>query len=307
MPIAIYGVQADVTMLNRAFNDISPAHLVYTNQVNAASGGEAAITAFAIQFGNSFSSVSDTALATRVLANMGLLPNIDLLIGVADYFAANPGARGLVVLQIARILTQQESATGFMAQFVKAAVAWNDEVMYSFIASERVSNTVPGLGDPLEEIAAAAAGKLAANALAQATLATVAATDAANTLRSATVRTGEALTDASLKVTAAKSAIVDAVHAADAFASAAAATLTTTLDDNLAVKTRADASALQPIVQEAAALLQALAPGFFLGQTQQPAAVRQVPAWESESAEVLATDLVLAGVSDWAAADLLQN
>ena len=306
MPVAIYGAPAAVTMLNRAFNDISPANLVYTNQVNAAGVSAETINAFAIQFGKSFDYLSDTALATRVLAHMGLLPNIDLLLGVADYFAVNPGARGLVVLQIASILTQQESATGFMAQFAKSAVAWNDEVMYSYLASSKYSPPVwIGLPDPTESIAAAA-GTLAANALVQATLATKVVTDAANTLRSATVRTGEALSDASLKVTTAKAAILEAVHAADTFAKAAAASLATTLDDDQAVKIRADALALQPAVLEAAALLEALSPGFFLRQTQ-PATVQQAPAWESEPTETLATDVELVGVSDWSAAELLQN
>ena len=265
MPVSIYGVQADVTMLNRAFNDISPNHIVYTNQMNAASGSEQATIAFAIQFGKSFDHLSDTTLATRVLANMGLLPNTDLLIGVADYFVAHPGLRGLVVLQIARILTEQESASGLMAQFAKAAVAWNNEVLYSYIASATVSNTVPGVGDPSEQIAAAAA-TLASNSLTQATVATTAATDSVNGLRTATVRTGEALTDATQKVALAKSTVAEALSAADVFARAAAATLFSSLDDDLAVKTRADTIVQQSAAQAAAVLLEALAPGFVLGQ-----------------------------------------
>ncbi|OYU43929.1 MAG: hypothetical protein CFE44_15690 [Burkholderiales bacterium PBB4] len=295
MPIAIEGVQADVTMLNRAFNDISPAHVVYTNQVNEASGGEAAIIAFAIKLGKSYP-LTDMALATRVLANMGLLPNTDLLLGVADYFAANSGARGLVVLQIARILTQQESATGFMGQFAKAALAWNNEVLYSYFASSAVSDFVPGQIDPSEGMAAAAA-TLASNSLKQALVATSAAADAVNGLRTATVRTGEALTDAAQKVALAKSVGDEALGAANAFIHAAAATLYTTLDDDLALKTRADTLVQQAIAQDAASLLQALAPGFMLGLPQSESV--QLAGWDSATVPVVS----VVGVDNWRGAD----
>ena len=100
MPAAIFGAQAAVTILNRAFNDVSPANLVYLNQVNEAGTTTASINAFAITFGKSFASLSDAALANKVLSNLGLLPNADLLLGVTDYFAANSASRGLVVLQL---------------------------------------------------------------------------------------------------------------------------------------------------------------------------------------------------------------
>ncbi|OYT93818.1 MAG: hypothetical protein CFE43_00265 [Burkholderiales bacterium PBB3] len=122
-------------MLNRAFNDISPAPLVYANQVGVAGQSVESINAFAILYGNAYGGLSDIALASRALANMGLLPDADLLLGVADYMAANHEARGLVVLQIAQILSISEPDTGPLAKYSKAALAWNIELINSLAYS----------------------------------------------------------------------------------------------------------------------------------------------------------------------------
>jgi hypothetical protein len=115
-------------MLNRAFNDISPSFAIYSNQLNVAGTTPESIHSFANAFGNNFASLSNSALAHLVLNNMGLLPNAELLVNLVAYFAANPSARGLVVLQIGQILAEQEFATGTMAPYATAAVAWNNEV-----------------------------------------------------------------------------------------------------------------------------------------------------------------------------------
>ena len=143
MPASIFGAPAAVIMLNRAFNDISPQPLVYTNQVNVAGSTQESIHAFAIAFGRSFASMSDSALSHRVLANMGLLPDTDLWIGVTDYFSVNREARGLVVLQIGQILSNQELATGFMAKYAPVAVAWNNEVTNAYTYSAQPSALAP--------------------------------------------------------------------------------------------------------------------------------------------------------------------
>jgi hypothetical protein len=135
MPAAFFGPAPAVTMLNRAFNDTSPVPLIYANQVSVAGNSEESINAFAILYGNSFGGLSDMALASRALANMGLLPDIDLLLGVADYMAAHHEARGLVVLQIAQILSISEPDTGPLAKYSKAALAWNIEVINSMTYS----------------------------------------------------------------------------------------------------------------------------------------------------------------------------
>ena len=135
MPAAFFGPAPAVTMLNRAFNDSSPVPLVYANQVSVAGNSVESINAFAILYGNSYGGLSDMALASRALANMGLLPDFDLLLGVADYMATNHEARGLVVLQIAQILSISELDTGPLARYSKAALAWNIEVINSMTYS----------------------------------------------------------------------------------------------------------------------------------------------------------------------------
>ena len=101
MSQTVFGAQAVVTMLNRAFNNASPANAVFNNQVATAGTTEASQTAFALQFGNSFAGLSDAALSARVLGNLGVLPNAELEAAVTQYFADNGLAnRGLVVLQL---------------------------------------------------------------------------------------------------------------------------------------------------------------------------------------------------------------
>lgn len=141
MPATVFGAQAAVSMLNRAFHDISPTFAIYANQVNSAGSTPQSIQEFAIKFGETFVPMDDLSLAFRVLANMGLLPNTELLLGLIDYFGANPGARGLVVLQIGQILADQELATGAMAKYGAAAAAWNTEVMNSTVFSTNPANT----------------------------------------------------------------------------------------------------------------------------------------------------------------------
>jgi hypothetical protein len=165
MPITISGAQAAVAMLNRAFNDVSPSNIVYVNMVNEAAQSAESLVAFAIKFGNSFSGLSNVALADKVLANMGLLPNLDLQIGLTDYFAVNQGARGLVVLQLGQILLDQEFATGSLLKYRPAAVAWNKEVQAAFDTS-MTPGTIGGIFDgQVREVEAAMAYEASAEAL----------------------------------------------------------------------------------------------------------------------------------------------
>ena len=141
MPATVFGPSAAVSMLNRAFNDISPTFAVYANQVNIAGTTPESIRSFAIRFGEGYAMMSDSVLAGMVLNNMGLLPNTELLVDLVAYFAANPNARGFVVLQIGQILAEQEFATGAMAQYATAAVAWNKEVTSAHAFSARFRST----------------------------------------------------------------------------------------------------------------------------------------------------------------------
>ncbi|SER07554.1 beta strand repeat-containing protein [Giesbergeria anulus] len=141
MPQTIFGAQAVVSSLNRAFNDASPANAIFQNQVTAAGATQASQFAFANQFGASFNGSSDTALATQVLTNMGVLPSTnatvqELVPALAEYFGSvGLENRGTVVLQLAQILSSLETATGNLAVYNTAAAAWNQEVAASFIQS----------------------------------------------------------------------------------------------------------------------------------------------------------------------------
>ena len=65
---------------------------------------------------------TDTAFTTRVLGHMGLLPNPLLIEAVAAYFSqAGVNNRGIVVLQIAQLLSSLETDPSFGP----AAAAWN--------------------------------------------------------------------------------------------------------------------------------------------------------------------------------------
>jgi len=135
MPIQVFGAPAAVIMLNRAFNDTSPGNLIYANQVAAATAN---LTAFANDFGAAYASLSNAALAERVLGNLGLLPNAALQTALADYYAATGAAnRGFVTLQLGQILAAKEGDATYGA----AAAAWNDEVAVAFSYSANTANS----------------------------------------------------------------------------------------------------------------------------------------------------------------------
>lgn len=278
MPATVFGPSAAVSMLNRAFNDISPTFAVYANQVNIAGTTPESIRSFAIRFGEGYAMMSDSVLAGMVLNNMGLLPNTELLVDLVAYFAANPNARGFVVLQIGQILAEQEFATGAMAQYATAAVAWNKEVTSAHAFSTDPANEQFSTADPPPTFTKGPAE----SALADAIKANDKATTSANTLVGATALQAQAktladatdavalaaagqtsaamaaaaddaalasaikafsgaLNDARVQVAYFKIAADTAVVLADRFVIAAANTLTSTLDDRDAVALMAKA------------------------------------------------------------------
>ncbi|WP_110961474.1 hypothetical protein [Acidovorax sp. ST3] len=148
MSQTVFGAQAVVTMLNRAFNNGSPGNAVFNNQVATAGTTEASWAAFANQFGNNFAGLTNAEMSTRVLGNLGVLPNAELEAAVTQYFADNGLAnRGLVVLQLAQILSTLETAPAPQNIFNAAAIAWNKEVERGFLYSSDVDNTVAQQGD----------------------------------------------------------------------------------------------------------------------------------------------------------------
>ncbi len=185
MSQTVFGAPAVVTFLNRAFNNTAPGNLLFQNQVNAAGTTRESQEAFARQFGNSFSSLSNEDLANLILTNMGVLPstNEGVLAFVPElvaYFGANaPADRGLIVLQLSEILATLAGATGDLAAYAPAAASWNNEVTKSFEYSVNTNNTATAdpLADSTAPVVTAATFSYAENQAAGFEVGTVAATD----------------------------------------------------------------------------------------------------------------------------------
>lgn len=127
MPATISGTDAVVTILNRAFNDRSPSFNIYANQVTAAN--EWGAVAFAKSFGSAFTGLTEDQLSTKLLGNLGVLPDTGLQIAVRDYLVAvGKASVGIVGMQLGQILSGLEQATGDQAIYRNAAVAWNKEL-----------------------------------------------------------------------------------------------------------------------------------------------------------------------------------
>lgn len=158
MTIQVFGAQATVSYLNRAFTDTSPANAIFNNQVARVEKiGEAA---FANEFAAGWSGLTNAALSKQVLTNMGILPSTVTEVkaleqALTDYFTAfgaktagtngqtTADTRGFIVLQLASILSNSETSTGNLAVYNAAAVAWNSEVAASYSYSANPANTTP--------------------------------------------------------------------------------------------------------------------------------------------------------------------
>lgn len=130
------------TILNRAFNDQSPAHAVYTRQVEMATS--AGSSTYALQFGAAFNGLSEEILSAKLLVNLGIWPNAGLHTALKNYLVSVGKANvGVVALQLGQILSGLENATGEQAAFSAAAVAWNKEVVDAYAYSSNPANVSP--------------------------------------------------------------------------------------------------------------------------------------------------------------------
>lgn len=144
MPAQIFGAEAVVTILNRAFNDISPSNATFKNQVTAAGTTTESWTAFAKTFGAGYAGLTADELSTKLLANIGVTGNSGLQAALKDYITAAGVANvGIVALQLGQLLSGLENATGPQAGFAAAAVAWNTEITSSYQYSSNPANTAP--------------------------------------------------------------------------------------------------------------------------------------------------------------------
>lgn len=144
MPAQIFGTDAAVTILNRAFNDASPSNATFLNQKAAAGSTTDSQNAFALQFGAGFAGLTADALSTKLLGNLGLLPNTGLQSAFKDYITASGVSNiGLIALQLGQILSGLENATGEQAAFNAAALAWNNEVTAGYNYSANPTSTTP--------------------------------------------------------------------------------------------------------------------------------------------------------------------
>ncbi len=145
MPKQIFGAESVVATLNRAFNDQSPSNATFNNQVAAAGTTTDSQMAFAKTFGAGYAGLTADALSTKLLGNLGVLPNAALQTALKDYITAAGVANvGIIALQLGDILSGLENATGDQAGFATAAKAWNNEVTASYNYSANPANTGPG-------------------------------------------------------------------------------------------------------------------------------------------------------------------
>ncbi len=200
MSQTVFGAEAVVSILNRAFTNTSPGHLIFNNQVSSAGTTRESQLAFAAQFGNGFASlVNDSAALTdTIITNMGLSGLDATLLAtvraevIAVFESAAPNVRGAVVLLLSELLSSLQGATGDLAALAPVAAAWNSEVTKSFEYSVNPANTTAAdpLADTTAPVVTAATFTYAENQTAGYEVGTVAATDNSGTVASFEITTG---------------------------------------------------------------------------------------------------------------------
>lgn len=145
MPATIApSAELEVTLLNRAFNDQSPSSTIFYQQKMAAGTTPQSWAAYAFQFGSNYQSLTEGALALQLASNMGLQSHIGLQGALVSYIESVGKANvGIVAVQLGQILMGLENATGELAVYNAAAVAWNNEVTAAYLYSTNPANGQP--------------------------------------------------------------------------------------------------------------------------------------------------------------------
>jgi hypothetical protein len=147
MAAQIFGSSATVVEMNLALFGTTPSNAVYTNQLGVVGTNNANLASYVNQITNAnFAGSSDSGLATAVLTNLlgaDASNTAGLNAALTQLLAANPANRGVVIYQVATILTQKEGD----ATFGTAAAAFNNQVLngnnYSILPTSTVA-IVPG-------------------------------------------------------------------------------------------------------------------------------------------------------------------
>ncbi|MBU3740446.1 MAG: hypothetical protein FGM55_16025, partial [Rhodoferax sp.] len=133
---------ATVVFMQQALFGVAASNAVYSAAL--AEVNSAGASAYALSLGNNFASTTDAALASSVLTNLGVtattIPAASytvLLDALTQAFAANPTARGQVVLNVSKILATLESDATFGA----AATAFNNATVSNLTYSTNTANT----------------------------------------------------------------------------------------------------------------------------------------------------------------------
>ena len=151
MPLSISTTssQATVVFMQQALFGQAASNAVYTVGVTEAS---ASASGYAISLGSNFSGTADSALSTLVLKNLGVTSTTiasatytALEAALTSAFAANPTARGAVVLNVAKLLSGLEGN----AIYGTVATTFNTTVVSNLTYSSTSTNTaalavVPG-------------------------------------------------------------------------------------------------------------------------------------------------------------------
>jgi methionine-rich copper-binding protein CopC len=156
MTAQVFGAEAAVSTLNRAFANTSPGNATFNSQVASAkaqiaSGADStsmvSYLTYAKSFGAHYIDQTPFALASLLLTNMGLLPSTNATVldlePALGYYIQQVGVEnvGIIALQLSSIISTFETKGGIFAVYNAPAVAWNKEVAAAYAYASNPANT----------------------------------------------------------------------------------------------------------------------------------------------------------------------